>query len=68
MAIAAFFFAAPLFAQNDVYLSLSATGKRSDIAVESFTTPDNTSDDAKYAQLLKEVVENDLILCRYFKL
>ncbi|MCL2144603.1 MAG: Tol-Pal system beta propeller repeat protein TolB [Endomicrobia bacterium] len=58
--------ASAVYAQDDVYLSLSATGKRSDIAVESFTTPYNTSDDAKYAQLLKEVVENDLILSRYF--
>ena len=63
---ALFFFSAFLYAQGDIYLSLSATGKRSDIAVESFATPYNTSDDVKYAQLLKEVVENDLILCRYF--
>ena len=59
-------FASAVFAQSDVYLSLSATGKRSDIAIESFAAPNNTSDDIKYAQLLKEVVENDLILSRYF--
>lgn len=54
------------YAQGDVYLSLSATGKRSDIAIESFSTPYKTSEDSRYAQLLKEVIENDLILCRYF--
>jgi TolB protein len=54
------------YAQGDVYLSLSATGKRSDIAIESFFSPNKQQDDIKYAQLLKEIVQNDLILCRYF--
>jgi len=55
------------YAQNsDVYLSLSATGKRSDIAIETFDAPYKSDDDSKYGALLKEVIENDLILCRYF--
>ncbi|MCL2335394.1 MAG: hypothetical protein FWC57_04960, partial [Endomicrobia bacterium] len=59
--------ASAAFSQDsDVYLSLSATGKRSDIAIESFSTPYKTSEDVKYAQFLKEVIENDLILSRYF--
>ncbi len=63
------FFAAVLYAQNvDIYLSLSATGKRSDIAVESFSAPYKTADDVKYSQLLKEVIQNDLILSRYFNI
>jgi TolB protein len=61
-------FSSAVYAQGDVYLSLSATGKRSDIAVESFAAPAKTQDDVKYAQLLKEVVQNDLILCRYFNI
>ena len=61
-----FIFTICAYAQGDVYLSLYATGKRSDIAIESFTSPYKTTDDIKYAALLKEVIENDLILCRYF--
>lgn len=64
--LAVFIFSVCAYAQGDVYLSLSATGKRSDIAIESFGSPYKTTEDIKYAQLLKEVVENDLILCRYF--
>jgi TolB protein len=59
-------FAAVVYARNDIYLSLSATGKRSGIAVECFTAADEKDDSVKYAKLLKEVIENDLILSRYF--
>jgi TolB protein len=60
------FFAVAVYARNDVYLSLSATGKRSGIAVEYFIAADEKDDSVKYAKLLKEIIENDLILSRYF--
>jgi TolB protein len=63
---AVLFFAVSVYAWNDVYLSLSATGKRSDIAVEYFVAVDEKDDSVKYAKLLKEIVKNDLIFSRYF--
>jgi TolB protein len=62
----ALFFAVAIYARSDVYLSLSATGKRSDIAVEYFIAADKKDDSVKYAKLLKEIIEHDLILSRYF--
>jgi TolB protein len=63
---AVLFFAGVIYAQSDVYLSLSATEKRSDIAIECFVAADKKDDSVKYAKLLKEIIENDLILSRYF--
>jgi TolB protein len=60
------YFTLIVYAQNDVYLSLSATGRRSDIAVEHFTAADKSDDIIKFTKLLKEIIENDLILSRYF--
>jgi len=59
-------FAAAVFAQGDVYLSLSATGSRSDIAIQSFGNSDGLAESAGTAGTLKDVVQNDLILSRYF--
>ncbi|MCA6072094.1 MAG: Tol-Pal system beta propeller repeat protein TolB [Endomicrobium sp.] len=53
-------------AQNDIYLSLSVTGKRSAIGVEDFITIDKNPNTAKFAKMLKEIIENDLVLSRYF--
>ena len=66
--LAVLFSAAMVYAQIDVYLSLSATGKRSDIAIEYFAAADGKDDTVKYAKLLKEIIENDLILSRYFNI
>ncbi|GHT08684.1 hypothetical protein AGMMS49532_04400 [Endomicrobiia bacterium] len=55
-----------IYAQSNVCLSLSATGKRSDIAVEYFIAADKKDDSVKYAKLLKEIIGNDLILSRHF--
>jgi TolB protein len=60
------FFASVVYARSDVYLSLSATEKRSGIAVEHFVAADKKDDSVKYAKLLKEIIENDLILSGYF--
>jgi TolB protein len=63
---AVLFFAVVIYAQSDVYLSLSATEKRSNIAIEYFIAADKKDDSLKYAKLLKKIIENDLILSRYF--
>jgi TolB protein len=63
---AVLFFAEVIYAQSDVYLSLSSTEKKSDIAVEYFIAADKKDDSVKYAKFLKEIIENDLILSRYF--
>ncbi|MDR3253784.1 MAG: DPP IV N-terminal domain-containing protein [Endomicrobium sp.] len=55
-----------VYAQNDVYLSLSATGRRSDIAVEHFTVASKSDNIIEFAKLLKDIIENDLVLSRYF--
>jgi TolB protein len=56
-------------AQNNVYLSLSSSGKkRSDIAIDSFTAADNKENSKKYTKLLRGIIENDLILSRYFNI
>ncbi|MDR3092421.1 MAG: Tol-Pal system beta propeller repeat protein TolB [Endomicrobium sp.] len=66
--LAVLFSAVAVYAQVDVYLSLSATGKRSDIAIEYFVAADGKADTVKYAKLLKEIIENDLIFSRYFNI
>jgi TolB protein len=54
-------------AQNDVYLSLSSTAKRSDIGVDKFFVVAGKNENSfKYAKILQNIIENDLILCRYF--
>jgi TolB protein len=63
---AVLFFAVVVYAQSDVYLSLSAIEKKSDIAIECFIAADKKDDSIKYAKLLKGIIENDLILSRYF--
>jgi TolB protein len=60
------FFSEPVCAQDDVYLSLSAAGKKLGIAIEYFIAADEKDDSVKYAKLLKEIIENDLILSRHF--
>jgi TolB protein len=60
------FFVAVVYAQSDIYLSLSAPEKRSGIAVGCFIAADKKDDSLKHAKLLKEIIENDLILSRYF--
>ena len=59
-------FGSVCIAQNNVYLSLSAVGKRSDIAVEDFVVVDKNPDAVKFAKMLKEIIENDLVFSRYF--
>ncbi|MDR1522621.1 MAG: hypothetical protein LBS29_01465, partial [Endomicrobium sp.] len=58
-----------LYAQNDVYLSLSYPSKRrSDIAIDNFTPADKSVNSIKYAKLFKDTIQNDLILSRYFNI
>ncbi|MDR2616397.1 MAG: Tol-Pal system beta propeller repeat protein TolB [Endomicrobium sp.] len=54
------------FAHNDVYLSLCATAKRSDIGVDDFFVVSKDENSLKCAKALKNIIENDLVLCRYF--
>jgi TolB protein len=60
------FSAVAVSAQKDIYLSLSAAGKRSDIGIECFNAVNKNGRVVKAARLIKEIVENDLILSRYF--
>ena len=60
-------FASGAFAA-DVYLSLSAVSSRSDIALEAFTPADASPESVRNAKVIKEIVENDLILSRFFNL
>jgi TolB protein len=61
------FFYSICLAQNDVYLSLSATAKRSDLGVDDFfVVPSKNENSFKYAKTLQNIIENDLVLCRYF--
>jgi TolB protein len=58
-----------LYAQNDVYLSLSCSSKRrSDITIDNFNPADRSVNSIKYAKLFKETIQNDLILSRYFNI
>jgi len=56
------------YAQSDIYLSLCTTGKRSDIAIERFSTVDKNENTIKFVKLIEEIIENDLILSRYFNI
>jgi TolB protein len=57
------------YAQNDVYLSLSSSEKkRSGVVIDNFTAIDKNENSIKYSKLLKDVIENDLILSRYFNI
>jgi TolB protein len=57
------------YAQNDVYLSLSSNGKkRSGVVIDTFTVTDENENSIKYSKLFKDVIENDLILSRYFNI
>ena len=61
------FFYSTCFAQKDVYLSLSATAKRSDIGVDDFFVITSKNESSfSYANALKSTIENDLVFCRYF--
>ncbi|MDR2436857.1 MAG: DPP IV N-terminal domain-containing protein, partial [Endomicrobium sp.] len=63
------FFLSLSYAQNDVYLSLSSNGKkRSGVVIDTFTVTDENENSIKYSKLLKDVIENDLILSRYFNI
>jgi TolB protein len=58
-----------VYAQNDVYLSLSSPSKRrSDIAIDNFTASDKSANSIKYAKLFKDTIQNDLVLSRYFNI
>jgi TolB protein len=63
--LAVVFFILPCYA-HDIYLSISATGKRSDIALEYFVPEGKNENTLKFAKLLREIIENDIILSRYF--
>jgi TolB protein len=57
------------YAQNDVYLSISSQSKRrANIAIDNFTSADKSVNSIKYAKLFKDIIQNDLILSRYFNI
>jgi len=57
-------FVTAAYPQGDIYLSLCTAGKRSDVAIDCFSAADKNT--LKFAKLIKEIVENDLIFSRYF--
>ncbi|MDR0822394.1 MAG: Tol-Pal system beta propeller repeat protein TolB [Endomicrobium sp.] len=56
------------FAQDNVYLSLTAKNKRFDIAVAPFTSVRKSIQEERYASLMNKVLINDLSLSRYFNI
>jgi TolB protein len=62
------FFVLSCHAQDEIYLSLSATAKISNIAVEDFTAVDKNVNTEKIAKLLKDTIEKDLIFSGYFNI
>jgi TolB protein len=56
------------YANNDIYLSLCATTKRSDIAIGHFNVVDKNENTIKLAKLIKKIIKNDLVLSRYFNI
>lgn len=63
-----FFSTVVMYANNDIYLSLCATTKRSDIAIGHFNVVDKNENTIKLAKLIKKIIKNDLILSRYFNI
>ncbi|GMO64467.1 MAG: Tol-Pal system beta propeller repeat protein TolB [Endomicrobiia bacterium] len=63
-----FFSTMILYANNDIHLSLCATTKKSDIAIEHFKVADKNENTIKLAKLIKRTIKNDLILSRYFNI
>lgn len=61
-------FALNIFAQTEVYLSLTSASKRSDIGISNFSSSDGSQESVKSAKILKEAIENDLVLSRYFNI
>ena len=61
------FFASAVYGV-DVYLSLTAAASRSDVALEAFAPGDTSAESLKYSKIVKEIIENDLVLSRYFNL
>lgn len=62
------FFILPCYARSNIYLSISATGNRSDIALEHFVPANKNENTLKFAGILRGIIENDLILSRYFNI
>jgi TolB protein len=60
------FFISLLYGRDNIYLSLSSTGKKFDIGVENFTAADKNDDTLRFAKLLQETIENDFVLSRHF--
>lgn len=62
------FFTVPCAFADDVYLTLSGAGKRADIAVDKFKVEPKNPENEKLAERVRSVLENDLILSRYFNI
>lgn len=59
-------FAVYLYAENDVYLSLSGTGSRAGIGLSEFVPKNGFFEEMNMSRDFKYVLENDLILSRHF--
>jgi TolB protein len=57
-----------IYAGSDIYLSLYATSKKSDIAIEDFSVVNKNEDTVKLAKLLRKIIKNDLVFSRYFNI
>jgi TolB protein len=55
------------FAQEtDVYLTLNDSGKRFNIGIEAEAKSPRNAEEVQYAASIRKVIENDIILSRYF--
>jgi TolB protein len=51
---------------TDIYLTLTSSGRKFNIGIETFSSLDQNPESAKYASSIRSVIERDLILSRYF--
>ncbi|MDR2708769.1 MAG: DPP IV N-terminal domain-containing protein [Elusimicrobiota bacterium] len=60
------FFAQTLFAQSNIYITLASSGKKFNIGIDARPMSARSPQDVQYAKSIGNVIENDLILSRYF--
>ncbi|MDR3111883.1 MAG: hypothetical protein LBU55_01745 [Elusimicrobiota bacterium] len=63
-----FFCCSTIIAQESIYLSLTSSAKRFDIGIEDFVSENKSKEEIEFAKLLQAVIENDLLLSRYFNI
>jgi TolB protein len=57
-----------IYAQDDIYLSLSVSDKRSNIAIENFNAISENDNIIKITKILQTIIEDDLVFSKYFNI